>query len=503
MQRKLILFLISICLYGAIPASTVWEVRPTVGSDTNGSAFDSTGTGTDMSQFNNKNATSCTSCQSATSNISTTDLTTTTTGSFTATSASAAFTTAITGNLIHLSGGTGGTVTTGFYRATYASATTITLDRSPGAAATSVTMNIGGAGATISNVNSNWVSSNICWVKATGTYTVTTALTITLDSHVAPGTPLSIIGYTSTRGDNGQFTWTTSTNSVDLVDFTTAINVSFQNIVMSSTAGTPGFGFNAKNSPNTSQGIMILNCNLSGFNIGIYGNWNVVQSFVGLFVVNSRITASVSHGIQNSGSTFIFGSILDNNGGDGANWSSGTPSLTANWTVENTVFYKNGANGLNFVSVANTPLTTNGPSFTVSHSDFSTNTIAGIIAGNAIIPFGNISNNIFDANGTYGIDGASGTTQLPWMIYTNAFYNNTTAATRNINAGIGTITLTANPYTTIGSNFALNSTSGGGAVLKAVGWPGITNSFGTGYSDIGALQSQGSVSEQVGFPIIQ
>ena len=50
--------------------------------------------------------------------------------------------------------------------------------------------------------------------------------------------------------------------------------------------------------------------------------------------------------------------------------------------------------------------------------------------------------------------------------------------------------LTANPFVG-GSNFALNSTSGGGAALKAKGFPGITPA-GTGYADIGALQSQGS-----------
>ena len=105
-------------------------------------------------------------------------------------------------------------------------------------------------------------------------------------------------------------------------------------------------------------------------------------------------------------------------------------------------------------------------------------------------PLLQISNSILDANGTYGIDGASTSLTVAALLYSNAFYNNSTAATRGFNAGIGTVTLSASPYNTIGSDFSLNSTAGGGAACKAAGWPGVMPG-GTGYSDIGALQSSG------------
>jgi hypothetical protein len=124
--------------------------------------------------------------------------------------------------------------------------------------------------------------------------------------------------------------------------------------------------------------------------------------------------------------------------------------------------------------------------------------------GNALDPYAQFNNSIFDANGTYGVDAGSGTVTISALLNSNAFFNNTTAATRNVNAGTGTITLTANPYTTIGTNFALNNTTGGGKLLKGAGFPGTIPNGGTGAVDVGALQTAGSAGGgQVGFGIIQ
>jgi hypothetical protein len=68
----------------------------------------------------------------------------------------------------------------------------------------------------------------------------------------------------------------------------------------------------------------------------------------------------------------------------------------------------------------------------------------------------------------------------------SGFYNNWPA-------GVGDITLSANPFTNGASNdFSLNSTAGGGAAVKAAGFPGVLNSGGTGFIDLGALQVQAS-----------
>ena len=62
-------------------------------------------------------------------------------------------------------------------------------------------------------------------------------------------------------------------------------------------------------------------------------------------------------------------------------------------------------------------------------------------------------------------------------------------------AGEGDITLTADPFTAGASgDFSLNSTAGGGALLKAAGFnnsiPGVANA--AGKLDVGAVQSGGS-----------
>jgi hypothetical protein len=473
----------------------VWEVRPTVGIDTNGAGFDSTASGTDYSKQNAKN--------SAGSNISTTDLTTTTTGGFTCTSASAAFTSAITGNFIYLSGGTGGTVTTGWYYATYASATTITLDRSPGAAATLVTMNIGGALATVSQAYTNSVASATIYVKASGTYTVTTALVIILDSSSSPGRPLSIIGYTTTRGDGGQFTWTTATNSVNLISVssgsTQGKNILLQNINFTTTAGTKKNAIESASNSVNSACLTVINCTITGFLVGIEGNSNVNGAFNGLYVYNSRITGCTSHGVRNGAMTYMYASVMDANAGDGFNTTIAQfPNVDCGWVFERCIFYNNSVNGLNSAS-DNTLSGTFSQYIICSGCVFSSNTSAGILFEAAICPLLQSINCIYNNNGTYGIN-FGGTNGVGWApnfcIYNNAFNPgaNSQTATLHCGTGINPITLTAVPFVADGTNFALNATAGGGALLSGLGFPGVLNFGGTGYASVGALEVQAGVA---------
>jgi hypothetical protein len=105
-------------------------------------------------------------------------------------------------------------------------------------------------------------------------------------------------------------------------------------------------------------------------------------------------------------------------------------------------------------------------------------------------------NSIF-YGGTYGI---SITSCLFCASSSNAYGNLSTA---NYTGWIASpnstdVALTANPFTS-SSNFALNSTSGGGTLLKSTGFPGVT-SFGTGFASVGALQpSSGSTAIPYGF----
>lgn len=67
-------------------------------------------------------------------------------------------------------------------------------------------------------------------------------------------------------------------------------------------------------------------------------------------------------------------------------------------------------------------------------------------------------------------------------------WNNTVASIAFYSSTLD-ITLTANPFVNAGSgNFALNSTSGGGPLLTATGWPLKFGSGTTNYLNMGAVQ---------------
>lgn len=123
--------------------------------------------------------------------------------------------------------------------------------------------------------------------------------------------------------------------------------------------------------------------------------------------------------------------------------------------------------------------------------------------GDGIEFYGNgsniVSNNILYGNGGYGIR-----TNRRGQREKNAYGSNTSGANfinvSGIGEEVGAIALTADPFvdadnaTVASRNFALNNTAGGGALLRATGWP---NSFryltGTaGYNDVGPVQHQDS-----------
>ena len=456
----------------ALPATSVFEVR-SVGNDTNGGAFDSTGTGTDFSQQNSKNTVG--------SNISVTDLVTA--GTTTITSITAAFTTAINGNIVYITGGTG-SITAGWYRLTFVNSTTCTTDRSTGlSAGTGATMNVGGALATPAQANTNAQAHNTVYVKATANYTFTTTLTINLDSR--SGAPFLWIGYTTTRTDGGRATFTSSTNSVDIISFTQSWGVWFRNFIFSSTAGTRGHGLHAKTTGD-STGVALQNCIIDGCNVGIFANFNADWDFQGLLIMASEIKNCVSHGIQNSGVTFVFGSFIHANGGSGVLLSGGDSIKAV--VIQSSVIYSNAVSG--FVD-------NNGQIEYCSflNSSFSTNTGAGVVFTPSNV--GIITNCIFDANTTYGIDNGGASDSFGMAQYNNAFYNNTTAPRRGIAAGINDITLSGSPYTSVGTDFSLNNTSGAGAAARAAGYPGVLIAGGTGFIDVGALQSQSAGSTTI------
>lgn len=447
----------------ALPTTTVWEVRPTAGADTNGGGFVPGSAGTDWTQ------------QNAAEYALTNGVTQGTTVILTASAA-----TDMVGNIAYVAGGTG-SVTAAWYQITAATAgVSITVDRSTGlTSGTGVTINIGGALATVSQAYTSSSLSNTIWVKASGNYTVTASLTLTTTNP----TPLSIIGYTTTRGDGGKFTWTTSTNSTFLVEIGAGnpCNFIFQNILFTNTASTRASCFDGGLS---GQGLRIrcINCTFSGFTAamtaGYAGGVNFNIAFVSFEFC--EIKDCTVHGIICSGGMSFFACFIHDNTGDGIHIAnvvgSGIDEALNSIHIERCVFYNAGANAINVddaFGVINNPLT-----LLISNSALINSTDNGILlnstSGLYIEVF--LVNSIIDSNGAYGLNNAGNS--LSFRSYNNAYGSGATAnASGDVNGtgfvkDAGSITLTADPFTSRSTgNFTLNSTAGGGAACTGAGYP--------------------------------
>lgn len=449
----------------AMSTSAIWEVRPTVGNDTNGGAFVAGASGVDFSQQNAKNTSG--------SNISVTDVVAT--GVATITSATANFTTDIVGNVVFLSGSG---ITTGWYQVvTFTNSTTVILDSSPGTG-TGATMNIGGALATIAQAVTNFQTYQTIYVKDTGAY----AVTATLDT---PGTQLTIIGYGTTRGDSGRVTWTTATNSTILVVFQTpGANLTFKNIDFTNTASTSAECIDGSVVGQTGN-VRFSNCSFSGFTTALALGYisGVHFNALFLFMDSCEVTACSGDGISCNGPVLMIDCYIHGNGGNGitgttvgsGNVSSGPVRL------ERCVIYNNGGVGITNVGGNVTSETT---WMELLNCAVVANTSDGILMqGGSGWPNQQnlvVINTIIESNGGFGINSQSNV-QAIFILLNNAFRANASGNYNGGSIGSGTtglgpqpsdITLTAEPFNNpSGNDFTLNNTAGGGALCRAAGFP--------------------------------
>jgi hypothetical protein len=491
-QTLIIALLMATSLRATMPNQMVWEIRPGAGSDTNSGAFATltnnttacTG-GTDRTQQNAAQVT-----------FNGTTVAATTTG-VSATIVLTGYTVLATDvcNTLRVSGGV--LFTTGLYQIVSVSTglNTWTLDRNATTgAASAMTGTMGGAMATLVGAFADLTASAsiqpqfdcTIWYKS-GTDTVTAGVSIPLTSGIV------VQGYQTTRGDNTgtKPLLTTATNAVNLVLGTAASpysTITFNNVSFSSTAGTPGAGFYAPTNA-TGRALSLINCSLTGFSYGILGDYSGDYVWGALTVYQTEIKNSVNDGIRNLGNTYIIGSYIHNNGATGVTLNGSGPPGPTSLVIVDSVIASNGTHG---VSTASTPI----PSTLVAqNSVFYGNTQDGIFLGETNFLNVALFNNIFSANTFYGILNSNAASLSygfgAFFRANNAFFSNGSGAFTGLPVNASDITLSANPFVTAGSNFALNSTAGGGALLKAAGVPGILPAgIGTGYLDVGALQSQ-------------
>ena len=442
----------------ALPSTAVFEVRQGA-SDSNGGGFNPSrgGGGVDRSQQDSPyvdidNGELVVTVHSTTTQVTGTLL---------------AVSTADLGNFLQI---TGGTATAGVYEIT--AVDTInrrwTLDRSAGTSGQTIVGRMGGAFATpgkaatvIGSVN----STGVYW-KA-GSYTSSATITFPTGTRV--------FGYASSRGDgtvsNGP-TLTASAGSITLLGVANGgTSITFANIRVNGGGQSSVVGFNLRNSSFSEARNHAVSCTATSCATGYQGVAGVCTSTVNCVATSCTVgysrldcygceSVSSTTGFQGISTASIFDRCTASGGTTPFDVSSGGQSM-----LSNCVAYGGSGNGFK--------------------SDYSGNSSGSVLVN--CIAYGN---------------GASGAlfsgANCNAVVMNCAFGANTTAAITAIGNGlsINNVTLSADPFTNAASgNFALNSTSGGGAACKAAGIPGaFPGGTTTGYLDIGAAQTQASTA---------
>jgi len=447
----------------AITANCQWETQAGVGNDANGGGYVSGGGGTDYSQQ--------ASPQWALTSISTSGATATINYTSSAT--------AMIGNVVQVISGTN--FTTGFYQITgVVVGTSFTVDRNltTGAGSSGV-LNIGGcfatlAGAAAASANQGY-EVMVFWFKATATYTISTG--VTFSGGVANNPLLRFIGYTSTRGDGGSIT---VQPSAAITTITLSWYVSLENFILNgNSTGTQG--------------------------VSVTGRYNQLYN-----VVAHHFTAEGI--IQSEQCTIYVNCSVYNCGGTNGSFVPEIAVLISCYCY----------NAKGFYSIAPAPATTvfidcvayNNTGWGFYTSGFICSVTRCVAANNSLggiySNLAQVTNCILVGNTGYGIYVNFLYSAVPGspLFLNNAFYSNSSGNYSNSGygytngGGLGDIILTGNPFNNPSSNdFSLNNTAGAGAACRAAGFPGVAP-FGTGYIDIGALQSQSTGGTTSYFPIL-
>lgn len=436
----------------ALPAGAVWEIRPT-GDDSNGALFYASqpSAGTDYSQQN-------------AAQLSITDAVTV--GTTTVTSVTAGFTALMVGNGINIAG-------TPYMIATFVNATTITVDRTIGAAI-GQTAKVGGAAASPGFVSGQAVTANKVWLKA-GTYTLgSVTANIATGTVASPGgsagNPFVWEGYQTTRGDKGTKPVFSDGGlgggGIDFFDCANAF-VIVDNISLLGT-GVNNALFNIR-----AASVRLIRCKAAGANYTYFLNFaNIDVIFCEAIATGSRagfhcqgagtMVSCVSHGGGGHGfvvagtDTVAFESCLAfGNTGSGFNSGAALQVAYKNCTSDN-----NGVDGFVMSSAGGA---------------------AGIHALNCIS-----TNN---AGKGFNCAAASGYV----MLINCATYNNTGGAvSTNLTNTEGAVVLSGTPYVSAPTNYGLNATAGAGAACRAAGTPGAFPGLAStiAYPDLGAVQHQ-------------
>ena len=425
-----------------LSALTVWEVR-TAGADVNGGGYRSDAGNTDYSIFD-------------TPEVAVTDAVTN--GTTTITSTNATFESAMIGNLLYITGGTG-SITGAWYEViTRVSASIITVDRSTGlTTGTGATLNVGGAlgspGGLGFVMDAHGVAGMQAFIKS-GTYTLLSATGNVSTGALALNTTMlnkafRLKGYETTREDYGakpeiNAGAVSPTDVVRLGGGSSGVQHIIQIRVDGNSQAVNGIT-GGTSVYNRAYSCEVEDCDgSSGFGTITATFCRAISCVASGFLTCDALCCWADGcviGVE--GDTGSVSTIASNCTGDG--FTGRTHRL------KNCVSYNNGGSGFDVTTVGRGTVTIN------------------------CISYGNTGYAWEDAGAMQVINCADGSN-------TSGRYN----------AGVtpvvddGHITLTADPFTNAaGGVFSLNTTAGGGALLRAAGINPIGQ---TGFLDIGAVQ---------------
>lgn len=457
----------------------VFEVH-TLGDDTNGGGFVTGGSGTDYS-LNNAATQAYTDLVAP----STTTLT----------SVARPFIAADIDNLINITAGTG--FTTGRFRITGVTTGTATVDRAIATmGSTGGTGKLGGALATIQAGVNAMLTTN-----GSGLYVKNDATYLQADNVFVLNTGGQfgwgwITGYTTTRGDGGRPTLQAQAGMAGadksifrLFGGPTGFTINNFILDCNNQAFTGGIHFGSSNFTGARH-ITAENCSDPGFQMdtnsigvdlvtintpaaGISGRQvafslaNVEMQCIDCRALGSTVNGAIA--FFASAGTFVRPIC--------ANFTGTTADCFSSGTLEGTQF-----------SIWNAG------AYNITRDFFRLNEAQGL--DTRVI---NIQNAAISNVGGYCFDQIGNAPIVAGAMLSDYNGCNPTGALGAYNnwpAGAHDVTLSVSPFTNGASNdFSLNSTAGGGAALKGVGFPGVyVGGGGTGHLDIGALQSSGGAA---------
>lgn len=241
-----------------------------------------------------------------------------------------------------------------------------------------------------------------------------------------------------------QNTNATKTAGAAIVGVTSHIKIS--GLIISDATNYFYRGIDCRGQKSAIVGCDVGNC----VDIGILNGTGAIAQR-GWRVIRNSIHDCGSHGLHivPTGSD-IFGALIANNlirdnGGDGILWADSSLSINADICITGNIFYNNTSDGIEVTG-----------------------------AGDGLSTL-LIESNIFDSNGSYGVNFSSVSVDASYLsgngalLLNNAYRGNTSGATNPASIGTDDTTLTADPFVDAANgDFNINNIAGGGASLRAV-----------------------------------